>query len=233
MPMRTSRNSRTSLCEKCRSRIHFEDFGVRAGPTSLPGAHKVPTRGRWPMRPLVEGSSPPRASRVRLAPNFLPSSASMGSGLPAGNSPRTMDDPSFCTSDWVRLMLPDMRLPRFTRYPDRADTHMCGLLLIRLFARGDLFAIGRRDRRCLVQDSTARRAYGRAGPVVRLRQALTPLLGDAQLLEDRHAQRLRLGARDAARVRERHVERAPGCAPGAGSAPGCGPRGGWPLPRRA
>jgi len=34
--------------------------------------------------------------------------------LPAGNSPRTMDDPSFCTSDWVRLMVPDMRL----RYHD-------------------------------------------------------------------------------------------------------------------
>ena len=66
------------------------------------------------MSPLVERIFTASRITVRLAPNFLPSSASMGSGLPAGNSPRTMDDPSFCTSDWVRLMVPDMRL----RYHD-------------------------------------------------------------------------------------------------------------------
>ena len=44
----------------------------------------------------------------------------MGSGFPAGSSPRTMEDPSFCTSDWVRLMLPDMSRNAITTTRDSA-----------------------------------------------------------------------------------------------------------------
>src|SRR5688572_22932117 len=68
------------------------------------------------MSPLVERIFTASRITVRLAPNFLPSSASMGRDFPAGRSPRTMDEPSFCTSDWVRLMLPAMLL----RYHGRA-----------------------------------------------------------------------------------------------------------------
>ena len=66
---------------------------------------------------------------VRLAPYFLPSSASMGSDFPAGRSPRTIEEPSFCTSDWVRLT-PDMKR-KYLCVDDAAVRDRCAATLSR------------------------------------------------------------------------------------------------------
>src|SRR6187401_2719809 len=151
------------------------------------------------MSPLVERIFTASRITVRLAPNFLPSSASMGSGFPAGNSPRTMDEPSFCTSDWVRLMVPDMCRYASTTARDSES-------LIRLIAETP--GLVRSEPLRLARTSSAPRGFHRLHrPVVRLGADPSHGFCDAEFLEDRDAQGLGLGTRDAPRMCERHLER--------------------------
>src|SRR5690625_1184433 len=101
--IRSCRNSCSTLSVGLRSRDHCNRSGSKTFQSSS-GKIRIPCLGRLEISPLAESILTASRTALRLTPNCVHSSASVGRLSLRSYSPQTMARPSACVMRWDRLL---------------------------------------------------------------------------------------------------------------------------------